>query len=163
VEVNGFDGVQGATASTQPQGGVASVECARIAEGPDSIGLSAYEICVQLAMGDPSIKAKDQNAIDECWFLVAPTNLSEEVAKGIVRGVRWFVELPAEEKKDTITIATMAQQSGCFSGYAWDGARSVRDHKLPKAVARTSRAKRPQIWDLADDACVSSQDVVAPQ
>jgi D-glucosaminate-6-phosphate ammonia-lyase len=98
--VKGLDGVQGMTTSVQPRSGVDPVERAKITVDPDTVGLSAYEICVQLAAGDPPIKVRDQNAIDEGWFLVDPINLSEEAAETVVRAIQRLIELPAEEKQE---------------------------------------------------------------
>jgi L-seryl-tRNA(Ser) seleniumtransferase len=98
--VKGLEDVKGLTVSIQPHGGVDPVERAKIIVNPETIGLSAYEICVQLAMGDPPIKVRDQNAIDEGWFLVDPINLSEEATKTVVRAIRCLAALPAEEKQE---------------------------------------------------------------
>jgi len=96
--VKALEGIHGVTASIQPRAEVDPVDRARISVDANIIGLSAYEICAQLAGGDPSIQVRGHNAIDEGWFLIDPINLSEETAEIVTAAIRDLVELPADEK-----------------------------------------------------------------
>ena len=97
--VEALAGVPGVSTSIQPRAGVDPVERAKVVVNSDVVGLSAHEICVQLAGGRPPIVVRGHNAIDEGWFLIDPINLSESSAGVVVRAIRDLVELPDKEKR----------------------------------------------------------------
>ena len=96
--VKALGGIPGVTVSILPRAGADPVERARVAVDQESVGLSAYEICVQLAAGDPPIKVREQNAIDEGYFLIDPINLSEETVEIVITAIRNLVKLSGDEK-----------------------------------------------------------------
>jgi len=98
--VKALGGIHGLTASIQPCAGVDPVERARIGVDQETVGLSAYMICAQLAAGDPPIKVREQNAIDEGWFLIDPINLSDETVELVIAAIQDLVELPEDRKAD---------------------------------------------------------------
>jgi D-glucosaminate-6-phosphate ammonia-lyase len=92
-------GVPGLDVSIQPRAGVDPVERAKVVVEANVVGLSAYEICVQLADGRPPIVVRGHNAIDEGSLLIDPINLSEASAETVARAIRDLVELPDDEKR----------------------------------------------------------------